>query len=606
MAEVLSSRSLSIWAVRLTIVALAGAALSACATAPAPKPTTSAELFPVEAAKPSRDGKPAGDQSRSLYGLFLAGLSALDQGSSREAADYLGRASALAPETPMLREQAFKAAIMAGDIEKAAASAPGPGEGANVATERLGRITRAVEALSNNRGREAQSLLSGDAMPAPYGTAAALLKPWAAASAADWDVALAEPAPGADRAMNTLFAAYGRAQLLEISGRTDKAEAAYKALVDRQGVFAASYGNFLERRGRRADALAFYDGLLAKRQDVELRSARDRVAANKPAPPLPTFREGAAQALIGPAAQLMGQRQADIGLAYLRLALRLDPKLDEAWVLVGDSMNAGGDVVAAREAYRRVGPASTEYSTARGRLAWSLQNEKDPEGALKMARETIQALPNSLQALADYADLLRANERFGETVDVLSEVIKKSAPAPGWRLYYLRGMMNERAGRWDAAEADLVQALKLNPNSPDALNYLGFGWANRNLHIKQATEMLQKAAALRPRDGAIIDSLGWARYRAGDYTQAVRDLEQAVLLVPSDPDVNDHLGDAYWRVNRKLEAEYQWRRVLTLQPDDATKTSIEGKLRSGLPPAPIPRGNEVSARLEAPSETAIR
>ena len=96
--------------------------------------------------------------------------------------------------------------------------------------------------------------------------------------------------------------------------------------------------------------------------------------------------------------------------------------------------------------------------------------------------------------------------------------------------------------------------------------------------------MVQKAVQLNPQSGAMVDSLGWAYYRLGDFKSAVAKLEQAVVLEPADPDVNDHLGDAYWRVGRKTEAQYQWSRVLTLEPSAKLKASAEEKLKSGLNP----------------------
>ena len=68
------------------------------------------------------------------------------------------------------------------------------------------------------------------------------------------------------------------------------------------------------------------------------------------------------------------------------------------------------------------------------------------------------------------------------------------------------------------------------------------------MHLDEAFKMLRKAVALRPEDGFIVDSLGWAHYRLGDYAEAVKELERAIELKPGDPTINDHLGDAYWRV----------------------------------------------------------
>ncbi|TIX10875.1 MAG: tetratricopeptide repeat protein, partial [Mesorhizobium sp.] len=94
---------------------------------------------------------------------------------------------------------------------------------------------------------------------------------------------------------------------------------------------------------------------------------------------------------------------------------------------------------------------------------------------------------------------------------------------------------------------------------------------------------IQKAVDLRPSDGYIVDSLGWAYFRMGRFEDAVREMERAVSLKPEDPVLNDHLGDAYWRVGRKLEATYQWNQARDLKPDPDVLATLQQKLLKGLP-----------------------
>ncbi|MEC8793454.1 MAG: tetratricopeptide repeat protein, partial [Pseudomonadota bacterium] len=136
------------------------------------------------------------------------------------------------------------------------------------------------------------------------------------------------------------------------------------------------------------------------------------------------------------------------------------------------------------------------------------------------------------------------------------------------------------------AEADFLTALKLRPDQPYVMNYLGYSWTEQGRHLQRAKKMIRKAAELRPRDGYIIDSLGWIHYQQGAFKAAVTHLERAVELRPADPVINDHLGDAYWRAGRRQEARYQWRRVLLLAPSPELRRALERKLTAGLPAAP--------------------
>ena len=151
-----------------------------------------------------------------------------------------------------------------------------------------------------------------------------------------------------------------------------------------------------------------------------------------------------------------------------------------------------------------------------------------------------------------------------------------------WPLYYARGVSEERAHRWNEAERDLQQALKLSPEQPEILNYLGYSWVDQGRNLPQAVAMLEKARALSPMDGYIVDSVGWAYYRLGRYADAAKTLEEAVLLVPGDPTINEHLGDAYWRVGRKLDAHFQWSHAIAFGADETQKAEIEKKLQSGI------------------------
>ena len=161
---------------------------------------------------------------------------------------------------------------------------------------------------------------------------------------------------------------------------------------------------------------------------------------------------------------------------------------------------------------------------------------------------------------------------------------------PDWRLLYARGLDYQALGRWPDAQADLEAALKDHPDEPELLNFLGYSWIDRGERLPEALAMVQKAVGSAPRSGAIVDSLGWAYFRMGDYKAAVEKLEQAVELEAGDPEINDHLGDAYWRVGRKDEAQFQCRRVLTLKPDDKIRDRAKLKLVAGLgPDGPAPK-----------------
>jgi tetratricopeptide (TPR) repeat protein len=128
----------------------------------------------------------------------------------------------------------------------------------------------------------------------------------------------------------------------------------------------------------------------------------------------------------------------------------------------------------------------------------------------------------------------------------------------------------------------LKEALKLYPDQPHVLNYLGYSWIDQGINLDEGMRMIRRAVEQRPDDGYIVDSLGWAYFRTGNYEEAVKNLERAVELKPDDPTINDHLGDAYAKTGRTLEAEFQWAHARDLKPEPEDLVKIKQKLANGL------------------------
>ena len=200
---------------------------------------------------------PTDAQGRSAYGLYLAGKLALMQGEGGAGADYLARAQALAPEQPRLQAQAFTSALLSGDLDQAAALAPAASDAAPAMVEG-GRLVRVVQTFVHGDARAANTALTRQPVASPHARAGLLIAPWIAAAAGDWTRALQE-APAAGDPLTLAFARLNRAQLLEHRRRYDEAETELKALSDTAvigALFHRPYGEYLERRGRRDEALA--------------------------------------------------------------------------------------------------------------------------------------------------------------------------------------------------------------------------------------------------------------------------------------------------------------------------------------------------------------
>ena len=185
------------------------------------------------------------------------------------------------------------------------------------------------------------------------------------------------------------------------------------------------------------------------------------------------------------------------------------------------------------------------------------------------------------------ANVLGDMDRHVEAATAYGEAIARSKRGGSdslWTLYLFRAASLEQAGRWTEAKADLESAMKLQPDNPLLLNFLGYGKLERGEDLDVAEAMIRKASALRPNDASITDSLGWALYKRGRLPEAIATLTRAAAGDPSQSEIHEHLGDALFSSGRRIEARFSWQAALITAKDKA-KTRLEDKLETGLTPA---------------------
>ncbi len=129
-----------------------------------------------------------------------------------------------------------------------------------------------------------------------------------------------------------------------------------------------------------------------------------------------------------------------------------------------------------------------------------------------------------MDALSALAGVQRSAKQYKEAAATYDQAISAiGIPSrDNWTLFYFRGICYERAKEWPKAEDDFKKALELFPDQPLVLNYLGYSWVDQGVKLDEAFKMLRRAVELRPNDGYIVDSLGWAHYKLGQYTKRPR------------------------------------------------------------------------------------
>ena len=141
---------------------------------------------------------------------------------------------------------------------------------------------------------------------------------------------------------------------------------------------------------------------------------------------------------------------------------------------------------------------------------------------------------------------------------------------PG-EIYFRLAVIYDKKQDRDESIAYIKKVLELDPDNPDAQNFLGYTYAEQGINLDEAEHLIRAALQAKPNSGQIIDSLGWVYYKKGQFDKAVVELERAHRLMPQDSTVTEHLADAYHRQKRYREALRLYRRALELENPNSSE-----------------------------------
>jgi tetratricopeptide (TPR) repeat protein len=524
----------------------------------------------------------------SLSGRYLAARVAEQDHDYEVGADQLDLALGQAPGDAALRYDAFRLRVYAGRLDAAAQLAPlvltsKPGDG-------FANLVLTIQDIKKGDYRAAEQQLGRISSDNQLGPLRDYVIVWLKAGQKDYAAAravLAKLAKGANdrgEAPTTLI----DAQIDEMAGDKAAAEAKYRKAVelDPSGmrvVVAAADG--LRRLGKADEARAILKAYGDKYADTVVMDGL--VAANAPMPKPPSPASGIAEIMFDIGGILSANprnQSSDLALIFEQFAVELKPDHDFAWLMIAGLYEQWGNNGKALAALSKIGATSPLYWQARLRMAALDAQDNRFDQAVRKLKVLVSEKPDRIDAALTLADLLRSKERYSDAVSAYDAALSrvKTVEERHWPVYFGRGIVLERVKQWPRAEADMKKALELSPEQPYVLNYLGYSWIDQGLNLDDGMKMLKRATELRPDDGAITDSVGWAYYRLGQYDKAVEWLERASEQKGDDATIIEHLGDAYWHVGRFREARFQWERALNQKPEKDRIATIREKLANGL------------------------
>jgi tetratricopeptide (TPR) repeat protein len=533
-------------------------------------------------------------KSLTMSGSYLAARHASVERDASSAATFYRSALRTDPKNNELLDRAFISSLADGDIEEAVKLAD------RILTidksNRVARLVVGVRDLKLKKYASAQLNINQSIRGPITDLVATLLSGWASYGAGDSKTAIANIDKLTGPEWYPIFKDLHSGMILELAGKDKDAgarlERAYK-LDDSMLRVADAYARWLSRNKDEASATAVYEAFDKKlpRHPLVLEGLRETKAGKKLTPLVDSAQAGAAEALYGIGATLTRRGGEDLALVYLQLSLYLVPNHPLALLSLADLYESVKKPAMAIKVYERMPASSPLKRNAQIQLATDLDAADRSDEAIKILKTVTTEDPKDLEAIMALGNIERGRKKFADCVVTYSQGID-ALPKPDDKAgedkgnavyYYYRGICEERSKQWSKAEADMRKALELQPEQPHVLNYLGYSWIDQGINLDEGMKMIKRAVDQRPDDGYIVDSLGWAYYRIGNYEDAVKNLERAIDLKPEDPTINDHLGDAYWRVGRTLEAKFQWSHARDLKPEPEDLPKIEAKIENGLP-----------------------
>ena len=544
-------------------------------------------------------------------GNFLAALAADATRDSAAAAHFFREALREDPRNVELQERAFVASVQDGSLTEAFKLA----ERVLVRDPQnaLAHLTLGVRALKNRQFQTARSHFSkagGRGRNADL--SAAMLVAWTHVGSGELKKALET----LDRFTEPQLAIYRNfygGMMADVAGDRREAGKRFKLAYESDGAtlrVADTYARFEARHGNRDAAKAVYAKLAEKPAQVPFIAAPKKIVdrGETPEPLVSNVAQGAAEVLYT-ASDIGGRKGAEmIAVIYLQLSNYLAGDNDMVLVSLAENFEQLKQYDRAIDLYTRVPEESGIKTRASLRAALSFNEMKKTDQALKLIDERTSKTPFEVSLYETAGAIHRGNKKWSEAIEASTKAISlvDRNDKLYWSLFYGRGISYERSKQWPLAEADLKHALTLLPEDPQTeadkagrahvLNHLAYSWVDMGMNIDESFVMLKKAVELQPRDGYIIDSLGWAYYRLSKFEDAVREIERAVDLKPSDSVLNDHLGDAYWKAGRQLEAKFQWNHARDLKPEPDELEKILRKIDKGM-------DEPKAAENETPKET---
>jgi tetratricopeptide (TPR) repeat protein len=213
--------------------------------------------------------------------------------------------------------------------------------------------------------------------------------------------------------------------------------------------------------------------------------------------------------------------------------------------------------------YKKIPGSSRFYSDAVTHAAYLLKNSGKMDEGISLLEKAIADKKGQPQIYSMYASLL---EEKGDLKEA--------------QVHFYYGTLHDKAGDKDKVEGIMKTVLELNPNHVQGLNYLAYTWAEKGEHLEEAESLARKAMQLEPKDGYVMDTLGWILFKRGNLEESIKVLEGALKSQPAVGIIAEHLGDVYYKKTLTDRALRMYNKALNLETDPKKIEELRQKITS--------------------------
>ncbi len=228
--------------------------------------------------------------------------------------------------------------------------------------------------------------------------------------------------------------------------------------------------------------------------------------------------------------------------------------------------------------FKRLNAQSVFYSESVIHAAYLLKKKDKLNEAIGLLEKALEEAKDQYNLYAMYASLLDEKGDYETAQKVLEKGVHQFPNNPQIRFFY--GTISDRLGNKDKVVEEMKKVIELDPKHVQGLNYLAFTLAEMNKNLDEAENFAKRANLIDPRDGYILDTLGWVMFKKGDWKESIKYLEKALKEQPNVSIIAEHLGDAYVKALLIEKALKMYMRAVELETDNKKVSALKSKITS--------------------------